>query len=222
MKPKPYQLLIFDWDGTLIDSAAHIVACIHRVNAKVGLAPRTDAEIRNIIGLGLEEAFQHLFPQAQYALIQAAAHEYKQQFFLHNRKPSEFFTGARETLEHLAEQGYWLAIATGKSRQGLNQVLAETQLTTLFPITRCADETFSKPHPRMLEEILVDYDLPASAALMIGDTEYDLQMAHNIKMDAAGVSYGVHGSERLLALAPRVCLDDIRELPIWLDNLAKS
>lgn len=219
MKQKPYQLLIFDWDGTLVDSAAHIVQCIHGVNTKVGLAPRTDAEIRNIIGLGLEEAFQHLYPQAEYAQIQAAAQEYKQQFFITNRKPSTLFTGARATLEALAEQNYLLAIATGKSRQGLNAVLAETELGDLFPITRCADETFSKPHPRMLEEILTDYNLPAQAALMIGDTEYDLQMAHNIKMDAAGVSYGVHERERLLALQPRVCLDDIRQLPIWLDNL---
>ena len=219
MKQKPYQLLIFDWDGTLIDSAAHIVHCIHLVNANVGLEPRTDAEIRNIIGLGLEEAFQHLYPQAEGSQIQAAVHEYKQQFFLHNRKPSEFFAGARETVELLAEQGYLLAIATGKSRQGLNDVLAETQLKPFFPITRCADETFSKPHPLMLEEILSEYDLPAQAALMIGDTEYDLQMAHNISMHAAGVSYGVHGKERLLALQPRICLDDIRELPVWLASL---
>ncbi|HPY40166.1 MAG TPA: HAD-IA family hydrolase [Thiolinea sp.] len=219
MKQKPYQLLIFDWDGTLIDSAAHIVHCIHLVNANVGLEPRTDAEIRNIIGLGLEEAFQYLYPQAKAAQIQAAAHEYKQQFFLHNRKPSEFFAGARETVELLADQGYWLAIATGKSRQGLNEVLAETQLKPFFPVTRCADETLSKPHPLMLEEILSEYDLPVQAALMIGDTEYDLEMAHQLGMHAAGVSYGVHGKERLLALQPRVCLDDIRELPIWLASL---
>lgn len=219
MKTKPYELLIFDWDGTLIDSAAHIVSCIHLVHSKVGLEVRSDAEIRNIIGLGLEEAFQALHPQAVHSQIHAAAHEYKQQFFLHNRKVSELFAGARETLEVLDRQGYLLAIATGKSRQGLNQVLAETALKPLFPITRCADETSSKPHPLMLEEILAEYDLPASAALMIGDTEYDVQMAHTIQMHAVGVSYGVHGRERLLTLSPRVCLDDIRELPIWLDNL---
>lgn len=219
MNTKPYELLIFDWDGTLIDSAAHIVNCIHSVHRKVGLEARSDAEIRNIIGLGLEEAFQALHPQAAHMQIQAAAQEYKQQFFGHNRKTSELFAGARETLEALDRQGYLLAIATSKSRQGLNQVLAETALKPLFPITRCADETYSKPHPLMLEEILAEYNLPASAALMIGDTEYDLQMAQSLSMPAAGVSYGVHGRERLLALNPRVCLDDIRELPIWLDNL---
>lgn len=219
MKTKPYELLIFDWDGTLIDSAAHIVNCIHLVHSKVGLEARSDAEIRNIIGLGLEEAFQALHSQADNVQIQAAASEYKQQFFGHNRQISELFAGARETLETLDRQGYLLAVATGKSRQGLNQVLAETALKPLFPITRCADETYSKPHPLMLEEILAEYNLPASAALMIGDTEYDVQMAHTIQMHAAGVSYGVHGRERLVALSPRVCLDDIRELPIWLDNL---
>lgn len=219
MKAKPYELLIFDWDGTLIDSAAHIVNCIHLVNSKVGLAARSDPEIRNIIGLGLEEAFLALHPYATYTQIQAAAYEYKQQFFLHNRKASELFAGARETLDVLDRQGYLLAIATSKSRQGLNQVLVETQLTALFPVTRCADETYSKPHPLMLEEILAEYDLPTSAALMIGDTEYDLQMAHTIQMHAAGVSYGVHGRERLVALNPRVCLEDIRELPAWLASL---
>ncbi len=219
MKTKPYELLIFDWDGTLIDSAAHIVNCIHLVHNNVGLDVRSDLEIRNIIGLGLEEAFQALHPQAGYTQIQAAAHEYRQQFFLHNRQASTLFAGARETLEILNRQGYLLAIATGKSRQGLDQVLAETALKPLFPITRCADETHSKPHPLMLEEILAEYNLPASAALMIGDTEYDLQMAHTIQMHAAGVSYGVHGRERLAALSPRICLEDIRELPSWLASL---
>ncbi len=219
MKTKPYQLLIFDWDGTLIDSAAHIVNCIHQVHSTLGLAACSDAEIRNIIGLGLEEAFQALHPKASAAQIQAAAHEYKQQFFVHNRRASALFTGARETLEALDQQGYLLAIATSKSRQGLNQVLADTKLKAFFPITRCADETYSKPHPLMLEEILAEYNLPVEAALMIGDTEYDLQMAHSIQMHAAGVSYGVHGRERLEALNPCVCLNDIRELPVWLANL---
>ena len=219
MKRKPYELLIFDWDGTLIDSAAHIVECIHLVIAKVGLEARTDAQIRNIIGLGLEEAFETLYPYAGHYLIHAAALEYKRQFFSSNRRASALFAGARDVLENLSAQGYKLAIATGKSRQGLNQVLAETQLGDLFPITRCADETRSKPHPLMLEEILTDYDLPAQAALMIGDTEYDLQMAHNINMHAAAVSYGVHEKEGLLALQPQICLDDIRQLPAWLDTI---
>lgn len=213
---KPYALLIFDWDGTLMDSAAHITQCMRNAIAVVGADYRTDAEIRNIIGLGLDEAVWHLYPDGTPALIRHIVEEYRQEFLVRTQHGSELFAGARETLHTLAVQGYQLAIATGKSRRGLDKVLQETGLAALFPITRCADETRSKPHPQMLEEILTDYDAAPHEALMIGDSEYDLQMARHIGMDALAVTYGVHGLERLLQHQPRGHVDHVAHIPEWL------
>jgi phosphoglycolate phosphatase len=213
---KPYSLLIFDWDGTLMDSAAHITHCMRNAIALTGAEFRTDAEIRHIIGLGLEEAIQHLYPDKPHSRIREIADEYRQEFLVRSQHGSELFAGARETLYALAAQGYQLAIATGKSRRGLDKVLDETGLHALFPITRCADETHSKPHPRMLEEILTDYDAAKHDALMIGDSEYDLQMARAIGMDSLAVSYGVHDLERLLQHQPRGYVHDVTHIPDWL------
>lgn len=218
---KPYSILIFDWDGTLMDSAAHITQCMRNAIAITGAAARTDTEIRHIIGLGLEEAIQHLYPEEPLGVIRNIADEYRQEFLVRSKHGSELFAGARETLYALAEQGYYLAIATGKSRRGLDKVLDETGLTGLFPITRCADETYSKPHPRMLEEILTDYDAASHDALMIGDSEYDLLMARNIGMDSLAVSYGVHELERLLQHQPRGHVDDVSLIPAWLTQQIK-
>jgi phosphoglycolate phosphatase len=131
---------------------------------------------------------------------------------------SQLFTGADAVLQALAQQGYYLAVATGKSRRGLDQDMLMHGVADLFPVSRTADETFSKPHPQMLEEILTDHDLSAGDALMIGDTEYDLQMALNAGMDALAVSYGVHAADRLLKLQPCGVLDNILQLPDWLNE----
>ncbi|MEB4590185.1 HAD-IIIA family hydrolase [Candidatus Thiothrix sp. Deng01] len=213
---KPYSILIFDWDGTLMDSAAHITHCMRNAIALTGAEPRTDEEIRHVIGLGLEEAIQYLYPGKASSRIREIADEYRQEFLVRSKHGSELFGGARETLHALAQQDYLLAIATGKSRRGLDKVLEETGLATLFPITRCADETCSKPHPQMLEEILTDYDATPHDALMIGDSEYDLLMARNIGMDSLAVSYGVHGLERLLQHEPRGHVDNVARIPGWL------
>ncbi|MBU0653768.1 MAG: HAD-IA family hydrolase [Gammaproteobacteria bacterium] len=218
---KPYSILIFDWDGTLMDSEAHITQCMRNAIAIIGVEPRTDAEIRHIIGLGLEEAIQHLYPQEPGSVIRTIADEYRQEFLVRSKHGSDLFVGARETLYQLAEQGYYLAIATGKSRRGLDKVLDETGLAELFHVTRCADETRSKPHPLMLEEILTDYDAASHDALMIGDSEYDLLMARNIGMDSLAVSYGVHELERLLQHQPRGHVDDVSHIPIWLAEQAQ-
>ena len=213
---KAYSLLIFDWDGTLMDSAAHITTCMRNAIACVQAAPRTDAEIRNIIGLGLDEAVRHLYPQATSALVRHIVDEYRQEFLVRTKHGSDLFAGTRETLYTLAAQGYQLAIATGKSRRGLDKVMQETGLTRLFPITRCADETHSKPHPQMLAEILTDHDASVHDALMIGDSEYDMLMAQNIGMDALAVTYGVHDLARLLQHQPRGYVDSITHIPDWL------
>ncbi|MDD5392019.1 MAG: HAD-IIIA family hydrolase [Thiothrix sp.] len=213
---KPYSLLIFDWDGTLMDSAAHITTCMRNAIAIVNAEPRTDSEIRNIIGLGLDEAVWHLYPQGTPALIRRIVGEYRQEFLVRTKHGSELFNGTREALHALAAQGYMLAVATGKSRRGLDKVLDETGLAALFPITRCADETRSKPHPQMLEEILTDYDAAPHDALMIGDSEYDLLMAQAIGMDSLAVSCGVHELERLLQHQPRGHVDTVAQIPNWL------
>lgn len=219
MNNRPYSLLIFDWDGTLMDSAAHIVTCMQSAIKRLNAAPCEDEAIRNIIGLGLNEAVLTLYPEADQAFIQAIADEYRQEFLVRNQQKTELFKGTRLVLEQLQAEGYDLAVATGKSRRGLDKVLTETQLGQVFPITRCADETFSKPHPLMLEEILTDLNTDVSQALMIGDTEYDIQMANNIKMDALAVTYGVHSLERLQTFKPRGYIDRISDLPNWLASL---
>ena len=219
---KPYSLLIFDWDGTLMDSAAHITRCMSNAIAHVGAESRSDAQIRDIIGLGLDEAVQQLYPDATPHLCRDIVHEYRQEFLVRSTHGSELFAGARETLMQLRQQGYDLAIATGKSRRGLDKVLAETNLAPYFPITRCADETRSKPHSQMLEEILTDFNAKPSDALMIGDSEYDLLMANNLKMDALAVSYGVHSLQRLLQYQPRGYVHSVADIPQWLTQIMEN
>lgn len=214
----PYKLLIFDWDGTLMDSEARIVNCLRAAIEEAGHEDRSNDQLKNIIGLGLREALQQLFPEKEQTHIEQMADYYRRHYLETNDTPSELFEGAAELLEDLEQQGYWLAIATGKGREGLNQVLQQTGLEQRFHITRCASETRSKPHPQMLEEILDQLGLHAHQALMIGDTEYDMEMAHHIGMDALAVSYGVHAADRLLQHPTVGCLHNIAHLPIFLSQ----
>jgi len=211
-----YTLLIFDWDGTLIDSKVQIVNCMQATIQALELEARNDIVISNTIGLGLEEAIQTLYPEAKTPLIKKIAQSYREYYLTKDKTPSPLFDGAQNVLNDLKEAGFDLSVATGKSRRGLDKGLKETDLNAYFPVTRCADETRSKPHPQMLEEILVDYNLESSKALMIGDSEYDLQLANNAKVDALAVSYGVHGLMRLLKQDPIGFIDDIKQLPKWL------
>lgn len=215
-----YSLLVFDWDGTLIDSKAQIVNCMQATISSLELDERTDKQISDIIGLGLEEAIRSLYPEVSAEVIKQTAQAYREHFLTKDKTPSPLFDGAKEVLNTLRDSGYDLAVATGKSRRGLDKGLIDTGLESYFPITRCADETRSKPHPQMLEEILVDFNTEASKALMIGDSEYDLQLANNTKVDALAVSYGVHGLMRLLKEAPIGFIDDIKQLPQWLTDHA--
>ena len=213
-----YSLLVFDWDGTLIDSKTQIINCMQATITALGLETRSDAQISNIIGLGLEEAIRDLYPEASAQVIKQCAQAYREHYLTKDNTPSPLFDGTLEVLNTLKASGFDLAIATGKSRRGLDKGLVETGLETYFPISRCADETRSKPHPQMLEEILVDFNTEPSKALMIGDSEYDLQLANNTKVDALAVSYGVHGLMRLLKQDPVGFIDDIQQLPQWLDD----
>ncbi|HEX9802152.1 MAG TPA: HAD-IA family hydrolase [Gammaproteobacteria bacterium] len=211
-----FTLLVFDWDGTLMDSEARIVACIEAAIDDLGLEPREVASIRNIIGLGLTEAISTLYPGSDAALHRAMTERYRHHFLTANPTASELFAGAEETVRALSEAGYLLAVATGKGRRGLDMVLEETGLGRYFHATRCADETFSKPHPQMLEELMDELGAEPGETLMIGDTEYDMQMAVNARTHALAVSYGVHEKERLLRHNPLHCLDSITELDAWL------
>lgn len=211
-----FNLLVFDWDGTLMDSEARIVACLEGAITDLGLPRRERAALRNIIGLGLAEACSTLYPEGGQELHGQLVERYRYHFLTANPTPSALFEGARETLEALSDAGYLLAVATGKGRQGLDKVLAETGLKRLFHATRCADETVSKPNPRMLFELMDVLGAEPAETLMIGDTEYDLLMARNAGVPGLAVSYGVHARERLLQCDPLGCIHDIGELNDWL------
>ena len=216
---KRFTLLVFDWDGTLMDSAANIIECVRGAARDLSLEVPTDDAIRNIIGLGLKEAVTEMFPGAEDELVWQVVERYRVHFLDHRRPPSELFSGAEETLRQLAEMGYLMAVATGKGRAGLDKVFAYTGLRELFHSSRCADEGFSKPNPDMLLQIMDELGTPGHETLMIGDTEYDMQMARSANAHRLGVSYGSHSRERLMQSEPLGCLDDIRELTKWLDGI---
>ncbi len=213
---RAYELLVFDWDGTLMDSESRIVNCMRSAITDLGLALPTDSSISNIIGLGLKEAICMLFPAADEALVKEVKGRYRHHFLFENRTPMPLFSGAKEVLHALKAEGYLLAVATGKGRPGLDKALNNTGLDKVFHTTRCADEAFSKPHPDMLLQILDELGVEAADALMIGDTEYDMQMANSAGTAALAVSYGVHSTERLLQHEPQGCLAAISEVPDWL------
>jgi len=216
MKRSSYQLLIFDWDGTLMDSEARIVACARAAAEDIEIRVPSKASVRNIIGLGLKEAFEVLFPEYDSEVMERFVDRYRHYFLHVDKTPSALFDGVEQMLEQLQQRDYLLAIATGKGRPGLDKVLDETQLGGYFHSTRTADETFSKPNPEMLFQILNELGVEASDALMIGDTEYDLQMATNARMPSLAVSYGVHEIERLLQHDPVTSVDSIEQLEGWL------
>lgn len=211
-----FALICFDWDGTLMDSEARIVNCLLGAFTDAGQAPPSRAAAADIIGLGMDEAMARLWPEADAAQRHLVIGHYRQRYLFADQTPSALFAGARETLEQLRAAGYLLAVATGKSRRGLDQVLAETGLAGHFHATRCADETFSKPHPGMLMELMDELGVGPAETLMIGDTEYDMQMAANARVGALAVCYGVHAPERLLACGPLACLESLSAVPQWL------
>ena len=208
--PMSYALICFDWDGTLMDSQARIVDCLLAAFAEVGQPPPSREAAAEIIGLGLDEAMARLWPGADAGpAAPGCRHTIGSTSCSPMRPPSTLFQGARETLERLRAEGYLLAVATGKSRRGLDLSLAQTGLAGYFQATRCADETASKPHPRMLLELMDELDVGPAQTLMVGDTEYDMQLAANAGVGALAVCYGVHAPERLLACGPLACLDSL-------------
>jgi phosphoglycolate phosphatase len=214
---KPYDLLIFDWDGTLMDSAGKIVSCLREAVRQAGLPSRDDEELRHIIGLGIGEAVNFLYPGDVDAFLKQRMIEvYRHQFMHANTTPSALFEGVESMLDTLERHGYLLAVATSKTRSGLNSVLRELGMERRFHISRCADETASKPDPRMLREILGDLGINPGRALMIGDTQFDIEMAHNAGIAAVAVAQGAHSHDKLLQKGPLVILERITYLLSWL------
>ena len=209
-------LFIFDWDGTLSDSKAKITHSMQYAACDMGWEPLEDHLIHNIIGLGLPEAILHLYPQVSDVERARLRDFYAAHFIrLDEEKSSDFFPLVPETLEALRSQGHILTIATGKSRKGLDRILGDLDMTDYFDATRCADETASKPHPLMLEELLAHFNVGAGDAVMIGDTEYDMEMAMRIAMPRIAVSYGAHHIDRLHQYKPELCLDQFDQLLAW-------
>ncbi len=215
---KPYEVLVFDWDGTLMDSEHRIVTCMQLAAADAGLPVPDEASARNIIGLGMREAVTALFPGLEPDAVGRVIEAYRDHWLGDRIPASRLFPGAERVVRGFAGQGYLLAVATGKSRRGLDRVLEETGLGDCFHVTRCADEAHSKPHPQMLLDILTDLNTDPRRALVIGDTEYDMQMADNARVDAIGMAHGVHASERLLRHGALTVLQHLEELPPWLEQ----
>lgn len=216
---RPYDLLIFDWDGTLADSLGQIVRSMQIAIAELGWEPRTDLEIGQLIGLGLSDGLRKLYPKISQAEINELLGCFRQQWLTLGTGQAEapFFEGAETLLHTLFDAGYTLTVATGKSRAGLNRALAwHRGVRGLFMATRTADETADKPNPLMLKELLAELDVPVERALMIGDTEYDSAMAKAIGMDSVGVATGVHTAARIEKAGAITVLASVRELPEWL------
>jgi phosphoglycolate phosphatase len=210
-----YELIVFDWDGTLMDSTGHIVNCMQQAIKQLSMPSLDDSAISHIIGLGLNEAALELYPDASREMIEQLSNTYKQVWLNSSYNPL-LFDNAFSLIEQLSEKDYFLAVATGKSRRGLDKALHSTSLSDFFHATRCVDECHSKPHPQMLEE-LIDYcGVDPKATLMIGDTEYDLQMAQNAGADSLGISHGAHSTELLQACQPCDIVDDLFQVQQWL------
>ncbi|QYJ84831.1 HAD-IA family hydrolase [Shewanella mesophila] len=199
---KRYELVIFDWDGTLMDSVGKIVACMQQTATELNMMVPSETAIRDIIGLSMDEALNVLHPMACTKTREEMISVYRQQYLQLNKTPSPVFDGAEELLLALKASGHALAVATGKARAGLDRVLTETGFSTHFQASRCADEAKSKPHPQMLNELLKQLNIAPEKAIMVGDSIHDLNMASNAGIDAIGVSYGAHTAKRLTEANP--------------------
>jgi phosphoglycolate phosphatase len=214
-RPRQFDLIAFDWDGTLFDSTQIIVRCIQRAVADVGGTVPSDREASYVIGMALMEALAHAAPDVPRDLYPQLGARYRHHYMNHQDDLS-LFAGVLEMLAALRERHHWLAVATGKSRRGLDETLRTVQLHGLFDGSRTADETAGKPDPRMLQELMREFGTEPERTLMIGDTTHDLQMALNAGCASVGVSYGAHTIEGFEALRPRRVVHSVRELHDWL------
>jgi phosphoglycolate phosphatase len=214
-----YDLIVFDWDGTLANSTQMIVDCMRAASAEAGLQVPEPKDASHIIGLGLAEAIHALFGDLSPSQYQLLVARYRYHYYARD-EDTPLFEGVMDSMRYLSEAGYMLAVATGKGRNGLNKSLAKTGLVDFMHATRCVDECFSKPHPQMLHELMDELIASPERTLMIGDTSYDLQMASNAGVDSLAVTYGAHPKSELKKHVPLACFDHFSELDSWLRSYA--
>jgi len=213
-----YRLLVFDWDGTIIDSAATIAECIREASRSLGLEVPERERARHVIGLGLHDAMRIVVPELPAQRYPEFVASYREHF-LARKDSMRLFDGMRELLDGLSRK-HLLALATGKSRRGLDRDLELHNLGPYFAASRCADETHPKPHPAMLTEIMEEVAVQKNSSLMIGDTSHDLEMARAAGVDALAVTYGAHPEEGLRACEPLGCFSSVTGLREWLQTNA--
>ena len=214
-----FELIVFDWDGTLLDSAAAIVSSILAACRDLGLPEPPESRARHVIGLGLGDALRHAVPELPESDYPRMVERYRHHYLSRDHELT-LFPGAFEMIESLAGRGRMLAVATGKSRIGLDRALEHSRLGPFFHATRCADECFSKPHPAMLEQLMDELGVVPERALMVGDTTHDLQMAKNAGVAGLAVSFGAHPREVLEAERPLACVHTPQALSSWLHENA--
>ncbi len=207
-----YKLIIFDWDGTLMDSVDRIVSSMQSAAKTVGLAIPSNNSVKQIIGLSLTTALQELFMGITAEQIDAMLEQYKYEYVEGDTTPTPLFDNAVNLLTLLQQKNKLLAVATGKGREGLNRVLQVSKTSDFFHTTRCAGEMPSKPDPQMLNSILAELAIAPHEAVMIGDTSHDLKMAQAAGVDSIGVTFGVHGSDTLDKYQPKSIVDSLAEL----------
>ncbi len=212
---KQFDLIVWDWDGTLADSTGMITSALLKAAEQVGLPALSPQTASNIIGLGLRESIQSLYGDIPAEQAQALATQYTTNYYA-GESEIPLFAGAVDTIKALNKRGFKLAVATGKGRRGLNLALEHSGLTKYFHSTRTVDECFSKPHPQMLDELMEYLVVMPERTLMIGDTSYDLQMAQNAGVRSVGVTYGAQAAEQWQHLNPVEQFSDFADLSTWL------
>lgn len=217
--PKQFDLIVWDWDGTLANSTGMIADALLKAAHSVGLPSITEKEASNIIGLGLKESIQALYGDIPADIAQALATQYSLNYY-QGEGAIPLFDRVAETIVELNKRGHKLAVATGKGRRGLNLALEHSGLSQYFQATRTVDDCFSKPHPQMLNELMDRLVSLPERTLMIGDTTYDLQMAVNAGVKSIGVSYGAQEASQWQHLNPIAAFDDFKQLSDWLLNNA--
>lgn len=211
---KRYDLIVFDWDGTVMDSTAVISGSIQAACRDLGLRVPDDETARHVIGLGLDQALRYAVPDMPESMCPDLVERYRHHFLAQDQA-IPLFEGARETIAELHHAGYHLGVATGKSRAGLGRAMEATDMKKYFHATRTADLSLSKPDPAMLFELMEELGSSAGRTLMVGDTTHDVQMAHNAKVDVVAMGHGAHPSVQLQELNPLALLDNFTELRAW-------